>query len=184
MNSLAPPPPPHSSDSYSAYYIGTSSYCCDKLRKQKKVTFDLTPTVYEYEPEYDTVQPTNTLMIEGWPGKTKDAMKSVGFIDFKSKIEAKLSALNDADLISQLEQNDQDPPTSIFERRFPRLNLIPVSTAGNETPGLLPDNTPSPSNSVTDTPSTPKDDQPVHTMDRFIKAFSKIKRSASFIKTR
>ncbi|KAF1801070.1 hypothetical protein FB192DRAFT_1383845 [Mucor lusitanicus] len=98
-------------------------------------------------------------------------MKSSGFIDFKSKIEAKLGAINDPSLISQLDSSNAnvDESTLLYNqensplyrgyyrnRKSPlvkKLNLRPIP---NE-PSLVLDTSPSPSNSYADSPATPKD---------------------------
>lgn len=144
-------------------------------KTNKKVTFSAEPPmVFEYEPEYDqdiTKKNGVSLFDDGWPGRTKIAMKSTGFIDFKSKIEAKLGAINDPSLISQLDTNvsenclmfdqEQSPLYRGYyrHRKSPlvqKLNLRPVPNEQQQ-PSLMMDDTPSPSNSYTDSPLTPRD---------------------------
>lgn len=180
--------------------------------KKKRVRFtDQAPIVHEYEPEYDELEDTTTttkkassggggvsLFDEGWPGRTKVAMKSDGFMDFKSKIEAKLGAINDPSLIYQLdssnssvnqgsllfncqaqdgEQTEEGSSNSYRgyyrHRKSPlvkKLNLKPIPNSSKlveeeeekptvvavKPPSLMND-IPSPSNSYTDSPITPKD---------------------------
>ncbi|KAI7895163.1 uncharacterized protein EV154DRAFT_477612 [Mucor mucedo] len=138
-----------------------------KTKSTKKVSFSTEPpTVYEYEAEYD--EPTrkgDSLFDDGWPGRTKKAMKSSGFIDFKSKIEAKLGAINDPSLISQLDTICNEPITTTYggyrQRKSPlvqKLNLRPIPNSEKLVqPSLLMDDTPSPSSSYTDSPLTPRD---------------------------
>lgn len=140
--------------------------------KKKTVTFtDEAPTVYEYEPEYDLVhhnKSSNNLMFDdGWPGRTKMAMKSTGFIDFKSKIEAKLGAINDPSLISELDKEDQIPLYRGYyrHRKSPLVNKLNLRPIPNNQPSLLLDNLPSPSNSYTDSPMTPRDIQTIPFID-------------------
>lgn len=141
-------------------------------KKQVRFTSD-PPQVFEYEPEYPLPQihKDHSLFDDGWPGRTKTAMKSSGFIDFKSKIEAKLGAINDPSLISQLDSSNAnvDESTLLYNqensplyrgyyrnRKSPlvkKLNLRPIP---NE-PSLVLDTSPSPSNSYADSPATPKD---------------------------
>ncbi|GAN04591.1 hypothetical protein MAM1_0068c04052 [Mucor ambiguus] len=143
-----------------------------KPKKQVRFTSDA-PQVFEYEPEYPLPQihKDHSLFDDGWPGRTKTAMKSSGFIDFKSKIEAKLGAINDPSLISQLDSSNAnvDESTLLYNqensplyrgyyrnRKSPlvkKLNLRPIP---NE-PTLVLDTSPSPSNSYIDSPATPKD---------------------------
>lgn len=143
-------------------------------KQKKQVRFSLDPPmVFEYEPEYPLplTNKDHSLFDDGWPGRTKTAMKSSGFIDFKSKIEAKLGAVNDPSLISQLDSSNAnvDESTLLYNqedsplyrgyyrnRKSPlvqKLNLRPIP---NE-PSLILDTSPSPSNSYTDSPVTPKD---------------------------
>lgn len=141
-------------------------------KKQVRFTSD-PPEVFEYEPEYPLplIHKDHSLFDDGWPGRTKTAMKSSGFIDFKSKIEAKLGAINDPSLISQLDSSNAnvDESTLLYNqensplyrgyyrnRKSPlvkKLNLRPIP---NE-PTLVLDASPSPSNSYIDSPATPKD---------------------------
>ncbi|KAI8975710.1 hypothetical protein BDF20DRAFT_837076 [Mycotypha africana] len=193
-----------------------------KPKSVKKVTFSKEPpTIFEYEPEYDKTATmlytssnnmtynhtpvsykNNSLFDEGWPGRTKKAMNSAGFIDFKSKIEAKLGAVNDPALLLALDKNnetilklaeDKDDnddkvicSTTMVDRELSQdsrgyyrhrksplvqsLNLQPIlntncvvsaatTTTTDDDPGLLTDNSPSPSISYTDSPITPKDSQ-------------------------
>lgn len=134
--------------------------------QKKHVRFSTEPPmIYEYEAEFDEpVTTNNTLFDDGWPGRTKKAMNSTGFIDFKSKIEAKLGAINDPSLISELETDVQEP--SLLYRGYYRdrksplvqkLNLRPIP---NHQPSLIIES-PSPSNSFTDSPLTPKDGSPL-----------------------
>ncbi|CAO3610362.1 unnamed protein product [Mucor hiemalis] len=152
-----------------------------KKSTTKKVTFtEAAPTIYEYEAEYDS--PTkamktgsSSLFDDGWPGRTKNAMESSGFMDFKSKIEAKLGAINDPSLISELDKSNENVDESSLlynqeesplfrgyyrHRKSPlvkKLNLRPVpNTEQQHQPSLMED-TPSPSNSYTESPVTPKD---------------------------
>lgn len=146
--------------------ISLPSVTSTVTKSPKKVSFSTEPpTVYEYEAEYD--EPTrkgDSLFDDGWPGRTKKAMTSSGFIDFKSKIEAKLGAINDPSLISQLDTICNEPINTYGgyrQRKSPlvqKLNLRPIPN--NEKllqPSLLMDDTPSPSSSYTDSPLTPRD---------------------------
>lgn len=129
----------------------------------KKVTFcTKPPVVFEYEPEYEQedITKTHELFDDGWPGRTKTAMNSTGFIDFKSKIEAKLGAINDPSLISQLDTlcNKEPVYCGYRNRKSPlvqKLNLRPIPNEKPQ-PNLM-DDTPSPSSSYTDSPLTPGD---------------------------
>lgn len=143
-----------------------------KPKKQVRFTAD-PPQVFEYEPEYPLplISKDHSLFDDGWPGRTKTAMKSSGFIDFKSKIEAKLGAINDPSLISQLDSSNANVDESRLlynqensplyrgyyrNRKSPlvkKLNLRPIP---NE-PTLVLDASPSPSNSYIDSPATPRD---------------------------
>ncbi|KAG1147635.1 hypothetical protein G6F37_003900 [Rhizopus arrhizus] len=89
-----------------------------KRTSTRQVSFSLDPPlIYEYEPEYDQPMPSVSFFDEGWPGRAKKAMDSTGFIDFKSKIEAKLSAINHPVLMSQLE-SDQSVQPSLLSSRY------------------------------------------------------------------
>jgi hypothetical protein len=175
---------------------GTSATAMAENNKHKKVDKKVrfseeAPMIYEYEPEYDeltteTKKKANlggvSLFDEGWPGRTKVAMKSDGFMDFKAKIEAQLGAINDPSLISQLDSSNESIDESTLmcnqeesplyrgyyrHRKSPlveKLNLRPIPNAKQEEsrqqqeqPSLVMDDTPSPSNSYTDSPITPKD---------------------------
>ncbi|KAI8366459.1 hypothetical protein EDC96DRAFT_508158 [Choanephora cucurbitarum] len=122
--------PRNSSDSYSSATTDESiSYS-----KPKQVTFcPNPPVVYEYEPEYDDTdnidsdviqKPTGFKFDEGWPGRAKRASTSSGFLDFKSKIEAQLSAVNDASVMSQINANTADlnhsPPLTTLPNYHPK----------------------------------------------------------------
>lgn len=143
-------------------------------RPKKQVRFASDPPqVFEYEPEYplSLIHKDHSLFDDGWPGRTRTAMKSSGYIDFKSKIEAKLGAINHSSLISQLDSSNAnvDESTLLYNqensslyrgyyrsRKSPfveKLNLRPIP---NE-PTLVLDTLPSPSNSYMDSPATPKD---------------------------
>ncbi|KAI9247635.1 hypothetical protein BY458DRAFT_527089 [Sporodiniella umbellata] len=88
-----------------------------KESKGKKVTFSSQPpTVYEYEAESEYREPiAHTFFNEGWCGRAKEAMSTTGFMDFKSKIEAQLGAINHPSLMSQL---DQQPPGLLFTSHY------------------------------------------------------------------
>jgi hypothetical protein len=135
----------------------------DCMNKQKRVTFSIDPpSIHEYEPEYDNL-PTHSykdysLFDDGWPGRTKSAMNSTGFIDFKSKIEAKLGAINDPSLVSQLDTCNENIHESSLLYNQPeyrrkksssvkRLSLRPIPNC-HMNPSLRIDN---------DSPITPKD---------------------------
>ncbi|KAI9482888.1 MAG: hypothetical protein EXX96DRAFT_447142, partial [Benjaminiella poitrasii] len=91
---------------------------------------------------------------DGWPGRTRTAMNTTGFIDFKSKIEAKLGAINDPSLILEIENNsntiaitNNNSHSSMFHayyrhRKSPlvqKLDLrpIPNNTTSSTTTSLL-----------------------------------------------
>lgn len=134
----------------------------NKAKKHKKVRFSKEPpTVFEYEAEYDDKPTSSILFDDGWPGRTKAAMKSTGFIDFKSKIEAKLGAINDPELISQLDTMVQEPPSYrgyYRDRKSPlvkKLNLRPIPND---------DSIPSPTHSDY-SPITPRDGLPLSSVE-------------------
>lgn len=88
-----------------------------KRTSSRQVSFSLDPPlIYEYEPEHDQPMPSVSFFDEGWPGRAKKAMDSTGFIDFKSKIEAKLSAINHPGLMSQLESDRSVQPSLLSSR--------------------------------------------------------------------
>lgn len=146
---------------------------------KKTVTFSADPPViHEYEPEYED-QTTysykdHSLFDDGWPGRTKSAMNSTSFMDFKSKIEAKLGAINDPTLVSQLdtciENVDEGsllcnrPESSLYSgyrsKKSPsvkRLSLRPIPNSNMEKPSSMMESL-SPPNSCTDSPlPTPED---------------------------
>jgi hypothetical protein len=147
---------------------------------KKRVTFSPDPPkVHEYEAEYDiTIKPTNSkLFDDGWPGRTKKAMASTEFMDFKSKIEAKLGAINDASLLVQLDKNNnemidfsnQENRGYYRHRKSPlvqKLKLRPIPNPIME-PNLILD-TPSPSSSYTDSPLTPRDNHALPIMGDYL----------------
>lgn len=141
---------------------------------KKKVTFSPDPpTVHEYEPEYDLLPrvTSSKLFDDGWPGRAKKAMASTEFMDFKSKIEAKLGAINDPSLLVQLQDKDneiihQENRGYYRHRKSPlvqKLNLRPIPNPIMNEPSLIMD-TPSPSSSYTDSPLTPKDNHAIPTL--------------------
>ncbi|KAI8352488.1 hypothetical protein BD560DRAFT_408781 [Blakeslea trispora] len=120
----------NSSDSCSSATTDDDSIEHTILSKPKQVTFcPNPPVVHEYEPEYDTTdnviqKPTGFKFDEGWPGRAKIAIKSSGFLDFKSKIEARLSAVNDASVMSQINASTADlnnhRPPSVLVNYHPK----------------------------------------------------------------
>ncbi|KAI7903883.1 uncharacterized protein BX663DRAFT_505556 [Cokeromyces recurvatus] len=129
----------------------------------KKVRFSTDPpTVYEYEAEYDNMNATTKSVFfdDGWPGRARKAMNTTGFIDFKTKIEAKLGAINDPSLISELEKNHND--NTLFRgyyrhRKSPlvqKLNLRPIPNTNNT---MLD----TPLSCMEESPITPEDSQEI-----------------------
>jgi hypothetical protein len=152
-----------------------------KKRRARKVTFSTEPPqVYEYEPEYDDDAPSETavgFMSEGWPGRTKDAMNTSSFIDFKSKIEAKLGAVNDSSLMTELNNSIKEQESRGFyrHRKSPlvqKLNLRPIPNENFDVPSLVMDTTPSPSSSLCDSPGTPMDGYAFPTLEDFSQSAS------------
>jgi hypothetical protein len=190
----------------------------DNCMNKKSVTFSVDPPiVHEYESEYDN-QPIHSykdhsLFDDGWPGRTKSAMNSTGFMDFKSKIEAKLGAINDPSLVSQLDTCNEnvDESSLLYNRGYrgkkspsvKRLSLRPIPNCNMiEEPSLMMDS-PSPSNSYTDSPlTTPSDTHAIPnlpTVDldhsassstkppnggRWLKTLSRIRRSSIILKSK
>ncbi|KAI8066236.1 uncharacterized protein B0P05DRAFT_553498 [Gilbertella persicaria] len=64
------------------------------------------------------------LLDEGWPGRAKLAESSDGFMDFKSKIEARLSAVNDPSLVSQLQTDSNFRQSTDSSRWLKTLSSI------------------------------------------------------------
>lgn len=82
---------------------------------KRKVSFSLDPpTVHEYEPEYDALPEIKSACFfdDGWPGRAKQAMTSDSFMDFKARIEAKLSATNSSSLMIELNQSSNSSSSS------------------------------------------------------------------------
>ncbi|KAI8882656.1 hypothetical protein K501DRAFT_295147 [Backusella circina FSU 941] len=146
-------------------------------KRARKVTFSTEPPqIYEYEPEYDHVDaPSDAavgFMSEGWPGRAKDAMNTSSFIDFKSKIEAKLCAANDASLVTELNNSMKEQESRGFyrHRKSPlvqKLNLRPIPNENFDVPSLVMDTTPSPSSSYCDSPGTPMDGYSLPILENF-----------------
>ncbi|CAO3691257.1 unnamed protein product [Rhizopus stolonifer] len=107
----------------------------------RRVSFSVDPPVVH---EYDA-EPKEPIAFfnEGWCGRAQEAMNSSGFMDFKSKIEAKLSAINNPSLMSQLDQHTQ-PGSRYKYRKSPLvepLSLCPeVNELENNNESMSPNN--------------------------------------------
>jgi hypothetical protein len=124
----------NSNNSSDEHNISECSQEVTNPNRDRRVTFsEEAPQVFEYEAEYDTPKQSvhGRSLDDGWPGRAKSAMKSSAFIDFKSKIEAKLSAVNDdSELISEIKNMDYQNGGGYYRyRKSPlvqRLSLRPI----------------------------------------------------------